>query len=214
MDQITKQKMQLEYLLGRRLRGTLTTFIREWNKTPPGKRGDLIKYTSAKMNVFLEGFHRRSNTVFKNQRPVDLQARSDTQFLMGRVVDSLLKNEGGKTRKTAFTNGIRKWATGAARRITLRDTEKARHEAASNLVGAVYKVWLSLLDGNERADHQDAHFRYAAQPIPINQPFLIGKRRFKMMHPGDISFGAPPELFMGCRCKTGFLDKHGKLMRR
>ncbi len=214
MDRVLKQKKQLEHLLGRRIRGTITYFIQEWNRISPQERALLVNQASTRLTEILEGYHKRTNVYYKSGKGRSIYAPDDASFIMGRVVDKLIASEGDGTRKKDFILKIRKWATGAARRISQRDAESARFENAKrNVKGAVYKVWTSRLDGLERPDHLDAHLRYAARPIPINQPFIIGKRRFQMMHPGDVSFGAPPDQFMNCRCSVSYFDGNGKRIR-
>jgi hypothetical protein len=67
---------------------------------------------------------------------------------------------------------------------------------AGKLVPGLLKRWVAAGDRRTRRSHLQAHSYYAANPIPVDQPFQIG--RYVMMHPGDPTAGA--EETVNCRC--------------
>lgn len=56
------------------------------------------------------------------------------------------------------------------------------------------KVWRTVMDGRERPTHAAAN----GQTVPIDQPFIVGG--YKMMFPRDVTYGAPAQEIMNCRC--------------
>lgn len=64
------------------------------------------------------------------------------------------------------------------------------------------KEWLAVFDGRQRPSHEEAGLRYVEGgtegPILLSEPFIVGGHR--MMHPHDMSLGAPLEEVSSCRC--------------
>lgn len=60
--------------------------------------------------------------------------------------------------------------------------------------GYKYKQWQTIVDGHER----NTHFIANGQTVPIDEPFIVGG--YRMMFPRDITYGAPLEETMNCRC--------------
>lgn len=60
--------------------------------------------------------------------------------------------------------------------------------------GYKYKQWKTIMDGRER----DTHAVSNGQTVPIDEPFIVGG--YRMMFPRDISYGAPPQEIINCRC--------------
>lgn len=60
--------------------------------------------------------------------------------------------------------------------------------------GQLTHTWESMRDEKVRGSHAIAD----GQTVPINEPFTVG--RYKLLHPGDDSLGAPPSETIGCRC--------------
>lgn len=56
------------------------------------------------------------------------------------------------------------------------------------------KQWISTLDSRTRGSHLSAD----GQVVDNDKPFTVGGH--KLMHPGDISLGAPPDEVVQCRC--------------
>lgn len=62
--------------------------------------------------------------------------------------------------------------------------------------GIRWKAWLAAIDERTRPTHLEAHGRYAENPIPMEEPFVVGG--VKLLYPGDPS-GTPEEI-INCRC--------------
>jgi len=58
------------------------------------------------------------------------------------------------------------------------------------------KRWIATADSRTRASHLRVHMETLANPIPTDQPFIVGGA--KMMYPGDPA--GPPEESIQCRC--------------
>lgn len=65
---------------------------------------------------------------------------------------------------------------------------------AANIFTEGKKVWMTILDGKERASHQDAD----GQRVGVNDPYIVQGER--LMYPGDISLGASADNIINCRC--------------
>lgn len=59
------------------------------------------------------------------------------------------------------------------------------------------KGWAAVGDSRTRYDHLQAHIAYNKNPIPINEPFIVGGEA--LMFPGDPSASAKQTVF--CRCR-------------
>jgi hypothetical protein len=73
-----------------------------------------------------------------------------------------------------------------ARRIAMTETGAAfnfSRDAAMRGAGVQYKKWLSSHGPNVRPAHEAAEAAYAANPIPITEPFIVGGE--ELMFPGD-----------------------------
>lgn len=81
-------------------------------------------------------------------------------------------------------------------------SESTSHSLIMGVVLAVMatqngqKSWVSMEDDKVRPTHQQADADYANNPIPSNQPFIVGGS--EMMYPGDPS--GPPGEVINCRC--------------
>lgn len=68
----------------------------------------------------------------------------------------------------------------------------------TTLPGGVLKAWRATGDRRTRRSHLDAAARYNENPIPVDQPFIVGGA--ELMYPGDPS--GPAKETINCRCKT------------
>lgn len=93
----------------------------------------------------------------------------------------------------------------AARAEAIARTEMTRinnlaqfstQEQAGNLIPGLLKRWIATPRGNTRATHISAHRRYFNDPIPIDEPFRVG--RSELMYPGDPRGEAKETI--SCRC--------------
>jgi len=86
-----------------------------------------------------------------------------------------------------------------ARRIAMTETGCAfnfsRHESMT-AAGIRYKSWLSSHGPTVRKAHAAAEVEYQANPIPIDEPFVVGGE--ELMHPGDED--GSPENVINCQC--------------
>jgi uncharacterized protein with gpF-like domain len=74
--------------------------------------------------------------------------------------------------------------------------QSSTQQQAGNLIPGLLKRWISTARGNTRDSHISAHRRYFNDPIPINQPFRVG--RSDLMYPGDPRGEAKETV--NCRC--------------
>lgn len=86
-----------------------------------------------------------------------------------------------------------------AKRIALTETGaaygKARHEAMTS-AGVKYKAWISSHGPNVRPAHEAAEVRYGNDPIPVDEPFIVGGEA--LMFPGDPNGSAGNVI--NCQC--------------
>lgn len=81
----------------------------------------------------------------------------------------------------------------AARAETITRTELIRvfnmaHQEQASTVPGLQKRWLATLDNRTRETHVQAHLDYFDNPIPVDQPFIVGGE--SLMYPGDPSGSA------------------------
>lgn len=106
----------------------------------------------------------------------------------------------GTLRRPEVVRGV------AARAEAITRTEMTRifsisHQAQAEQVNREFnlgllKRWIATGDSRTRRTHLQAHRRTAREPIPVNQPFQVG--RDKLMFPGDPRGSA--EETINCRC--------------
>ena len=65
--------------------------------------------------------------------------------------------------------------------------------------GYTRKRWKTFGDEKVRETHNEVN----GETIPIQQPFIVGG--YRMMFPGDTSFGAPAQEVVKCRCTVQYL---------
>ena len=65
---------------------------------------------------------------------------------------------------------------------------------AANIFSGAQKIWMTILDGRERASHNMAN----GQKVSIHQPYEVQGQQ--LMYPGDISLGATADNVVNCRC--------------
>lgn len=106
--------------------------------------------------------------------------------------------------ETAISSVVR--ATAIARTELTGATNAASVAAASEVNaasgGGVMKAWTSAEDDFVRPAHEDADAEYGADPIPVDQPFVVDGE--EMMHPGDPN-GSPGNV-INCRCTTTYVQ--------
>lgn len=69
---------------------------------------------------------------------------------------------------------------------------------AGDLIPGLTKSWMATADSRTRRTHLVAHQRYARNPIPVKEKFVVGSAR--LLYPGDPN--GPPGETINCRCRT------------
>ena len=90
---------------------------------------------------------------------------------------------------------------------TQSSSESNKHIIAETLlttagiVSTVNKMWMTILDGRERASHNVAN----GQIRPFNSPYIVQDQL--LMYPGDISINATADNVINCRCGSMLIIK-------
>jgi hypothetical protein len=71
-------------------------------------------------------------------------------------------------------------------------------EDGAQRVPGMTKSWMATSDGRTRIEHLQAHQRYKENPIPVDEPFIVGGE--KLMYPGDPNASA--RATVNCRCRA------------
>lgn len=94
-----------------------------------------------------------------------------------------------------------------ARTEMLQSLHAAQDEGLSQLVEKgklkneqIKRIWDASEDADTRDTHRQAEADSRANPARKGEPFTVGG--YKMMYPGDASFGAPAEEIIACRCRV------------
>lgn len=93
-------------------------------------------------------------------------------------------------------------ATAIARTETMRMESAAAHRslvAESEVLPNIGKRWIAGFT-NTREEHANAHNLYSENPIPVNEPFIVGGE--EMMYPRDSGMGASAWNIVNCACIT------------
>lgn len=70
--------------------------------------------------------------------------------------------------------------------------------ASAQQIPGLTKSWMATADGRTRPTHLRAHMRYKNNPIPVDEPFIVGTAR--LMYPCDPN--GPPGETINCRCRS------------
>ncbi len=121
--------------------------------------------------------------------------------MKGELMQGLLKGEGINKIARRFKNVSEKSLKDSvriARTETMRVVNSAKMDVGAEgerLGFTIYKRWQATTDGRVREDHLAMN----GVEVPLNEPFTLPDGS-KVMFPGDISMGAPPEQVIQCRC--------------
>lgn len=121
--------------------------------------------------------------------------------MKGELMQGLLKGEGINKIARRFKNVSEKSLKDSiriARTETTRVVNSAKMDVGAEgerLGFTIYKRWIATTDGRVREDHLAMN----GVEVPLNEPFILPDGS-KVMFPGDISMGAPPEQVIQCRC--------------
>lgn len=103
----------------------------------------------------------------------------------------------GTRRRPEIVKGVAARAEAIVRTELTRVFNISHMETAKQAgIQGLQKRWIATGDRRTRRTHLRAHIDTETQPIPVNQPFRVG--RYNMMYPGDPSAGA--EETVNCRC--------------
>ena len=121
--------------------------------------------------------------------------------MKGQLMQGLLKGEGipkiARRLKTVSEKSLKE-SVRIARTETTRVQNSAKMDigAEGKRLGLnMYKRWIATTDGRVREDHLAMN----GVEVPQDAPFILPDGS-KLMFPGDISMGAPPEQVIQCRC--------------
>lgn len=132
------------------------------------------------------------------------------QFVSGSRVDDQSRDK----RDAIVALAVKKFNSGnsaKSRLIANTETQSAseshKHIIAETLlttagiVSNVNKMWMTILDGRERASHNAAN----GQIRPFNSPYIVQDQL--LMYPGDISINATADNVINCRCGSMLIIK-------
>lgn len=143
----------------------------------------------------------------------DMRARIDAQLrlsalgsrtpfeTMKQITDVLgvTAKDGTWAKRPDVVRGVAARGEAITRTELTRIQNIARHQQqveAAEIVPDLTKRWLATGDNRTRATHLQAHIEYMANPIPVDQAFIVGGEA--LMYPGDPA-GSPEET-ANCRC--------------
>jgi uncharacterized protein with gpF-like domain len=98
-----------------------------------------------------------------------------------------------------MTKGVSIRAERIFRTENMRVFNLAHHsqqQAMSGMFPGLLKRWLATGDSRTRDTHLEAHIRYSNNPIPADEPFVVGGE--ELMYPLDPA--GSPENTINCRC--------------
>ena len=128
-----------------------------------------------------DGIVRRA---IKSGKPVSV---ADADKMTGRYKDRLLQLRGETIARTETLAGL-----------NAGKQEGIKQLIASGKVplSAVKKIWRATGDARTR----DSHISMNDQVVKFDEPFISPLTGAQMMHPHDLSLGAPPSETIQCRC--------------
>lgn len=121
--------------------------------------------------------------------------------MKGQLMTGLLKGE-GINKIARRLKDVSEKSLKDSIRIARTETTRVQNSAKMNIgkegerLGfKMWKRWVATTDGRVRDDHLAMN----GVEVPQDEPFILPDGS-KMMFPGDISMGAPPEQTIQCRC--------------
>ena len=129
---------------------------------------------------------RHDRTVAKAIREGKQLSRADIDRITGRYADRLLAHRGEVMARTESIASLHAGQYEAAQQLV--ETGKVRADQ-------ITKVWDSSGDLRTRPTHAAMD----GQAVGLNQPF-VSPSGARLMHPHDVSLGAPADEIINCRC--------------
>ena len=124
-----------------------------------------------------------------------------TQKIARKIKPELLRAAGIPEDKWGIKDISQKYLKDSIR-IARTETTRVQNSAkmdigkeGQRLGYTMFKRWIATTDGRVRDDHLAMN----GVEVPQDEPFVLPDGS-KMMFPGDISMGAPPEQVINCRC--------------
>ena len=120
------------------------------------------------------------------------------------VADETFMSLGEEERVREIMKRLKFKARWMARRIVRTETTASANFgiqlSASDIYGDdnLVKEWIAFDGPRTRDTHRAASSEYSNNPIPMNEPYSVG--RSKMMFPSDTSLGAKAKEVVNCRC--------------
>ncbi len=120
------------------------------------------------------------------------------------IADEAFMSMGEEARVREIMKRLKFKARWMARRIVRTETTASANFgiqlSASDIYGddVLVKEWIATDGGGTRDTHRSADARYGNEPIPVNEPYIVGGSR--MMFPSDTQLGASAKEVVNCRC--------------
>lgn len=120
------------------------------------------------------------------------------------LADDTFMSLGEEARVREIMKRLKFKARWMARRIVRTETTASANFgiqlSASDIYGDdnLVKEWIASDGSRTRDTHRTASSQYSNNPIPMNEPYLVGGS--KMMFPSDTSLGARAKEVVNCRC--------------
>ena len=120
------------------------------------------------------------------------------------LADETFMSIGEEARVREIMKRLKFKARWMARRIVRTETTASANFgiqlSASDIYGDdnLVKEWIASDGSRTRDTHRTASSQYSNNPIPMNEPYLVGGS--KMMFPSDTSLGARAKEVVNCRC--------------
>ena len=120
------------------------------------------------------------------------------------LADETFMSLGEEARVREIMKRLKFKARWMARRIVRTETTASANFgiqlSASDIYGDdnLVKEWIASDGSRTRDTHRTASSQYSNNPIPMNEPYLVGGS--KMMFPSDTSLGARAKEVVNCRC--------------
>ncbi len=120
------------------------------------------------------------------------------------IADEAFMSMGEEARVREIMKRLKFKARWMARRIVRTETTASANFgiqlSASDIYGddVLVKEWIATDGGRTRDTHRSADARYGNEPIPVNEPYIVGGSR--MMFPSDTQLGASAKEVVNCRC--------------
>lgn len=202
-QQAIRQTIEQGLADGRNPRNVALDVVGRINRATQRREGGIIGLTSqqagyvtnarAQLETLDAGYFDRKlrdkrfdRVVQRSIRDGKALSRADIDRITGRYADRLLAHRGEVLARTESIAALHAGQFEAARQLV--DSGKVRADQ-------ITKVWDATGDARTRA----SHMAMDGQAVGLNEPFIT-PGGFRMMHPHDVSLGAPADEIIQCRC--------------